>query len=287
MELFRPASAYVWALRGRSQRPAARCFPRWCEVRVKCARNPDSVGMTGGASPQIQKFDYNGSDGRTQKATLEHVFSHLERTQGPGSASVSGRGTVKPTAPWMVGWQMNERNISWDDELKLRLIKRIASEELGISDEEMEWRLQQLALLLPDLHSRLAGAPPKLVARLCAYIDTIGHRILRLKSIFPQADVITMVNNRLTLVLDDDLDAVAAAADRLKTLLPALNVDKFVEIFPVVLDVDSFEVALADARRLMPNVDVVKMLRNEPQMILSLIKGKNLIPYDELANPWS
>jgi hypothetical protein len=41
-----------------------------------------------------------------------------------------------------VGWMMNERNLVWGDDLKLRLIKRGASDELGISEEEVEARLQ-------------------------------------------------------------------------------------------------------------------------------------------------
>jgi hypothetical protein len=53
-----------------------------------------------------------------------------------------------------------------------------------------------------------------------------------------------MVNNRLTLLLDDDMEAVAAAATRLRQLLPQIHVDRFVEAFPLVLDVDDFELAL-------------------------------------------
>lgn len=58
-----------------------------------------------------------------------------------------------------------------------------------------------------------------------------------------------MVNNRLTLLLDDDLDQVAAAAVHLRQLLPQLLVDKFVEAFPLVLDVDDFELALEVGHR--------------------------------------
>jgi hypothetical protein len=38
-----------------------------------------------------------------------------------------------------------------------------------------------------------------------------------------------MVSNRLSLLLDDDMDAVEAAAKRLRELLPGLNVSKSVE----------------------------------------------------------
>jgi hypothetical protein len=44
---------------------------------------------------------------------------------------------------------------------------------------------------------------------------------------------------------------------------------------------------LQDAARIMPGIDVTSMLRSNPDMILSLQKGKNLIPYDQLDNPWS
>jgi hypothetical protein len=37
---------------------------------------------------------------------------------------------------------MNERNLVWNDDLKLRLIKRAVSDELGVSEEEVEARLQ-------------------------------------------------------------------------------------------------------------------------------------------------
>jgi hypothetical protein len=96
-----------------------------------------------------------------------------------------------------------------------------------------------------------------------------------------------MVGNRLSLLLDDDLDQLTQAAQRLRELLPNLRVDCFVEAYPLVLDVDDFEMALADAKRIMPHIDVQQMLRSNPDMILSLQKGKNLIPYDQIANPWS
>ena len=49
---------------------------------------------------------------------------------------IAGCGHLRP-AP---GWSMTQR---------------IASDELGISEEEMDWRLKQLTALLPGLESRL------------------------------------------------------------------------------------------------------------------------------------
>ena len=59
-----------------------------------------------------------------------------------------------------------------------------------------------------------------------------------------QANASALVGNRLSLLLDDDLDGVQAAADKLKVLLPNITVDKFVEYYPQVLDIDDFELAL-------------------------------------------
>lgn len=60
-----------------------------------------------------------------------------------------------------------------------------------------------------------------------------------------------------------------------------------VQAFPLVLDYDGFEMAVADAKRIMPGMDLPHMLRSNPGMIMGLVKGKNLIPYDEFSNPWS
>lgn len=121
-------------------------------------------------------------------------------------------------------------------------------------------------------------APPATVARLAANTGVIAARLLRLRELFPavggggsvaaqraptqcspacsdprlslmpQANASAMVASRLSLLLDDDLEQVAAAADRLRALLPTLLLDRFVEAFPLVLDVDDFERALAVRR---------------------------------------
>jgi len=79
------------------------------------------------ASSDRPTYPYNSGDGRSQKATLEHIFPtghgdvDIEATAS-STASTSDR----VQAPWSVGWQMNERNVMWSDDLKLRLIKVIS-----------------------------------------------------------------------------------------------------------------------------------------------------------------
>lgn len=237
---------------------------------------------------------YNAGDGRNQKCTIEHVFTPTEDATDAAAPSTCLRDdAASPAAPWKVGWQMSERNLVWHDQLKLRLIKRIASEQLGISEDGLDAKLEEVAVLLPDLADRLAIGSPTWVARLAANTHTIAARMLELKAIMPQANAGRMVSLRLSLLLDEDLQAVRRAVAQLRGLLPGINVDKFIEAFPAVLDVDDFERALEDARRMLPNMDVNSVLRSDPDMILSLQKGKNLIPYDppysdeEGADKWS
>jgi hypothetical protein len=87
------------------------------------------AAATSGTSPA---YPYHSGDGRSQKATLEHIFQpdHGEvDMQAAASSSVSTSGNLQ--APWSVGWQVNERNIMWSDDLKMRLIKVSCWRSLG------------------------------------------------------------------------------------------------------------------------------------------------------------
>ncbi|KAI8469812.1 MAG: hypothetical protein J3K34DRAFT_422489 [Monoraphidium minutum] len=188
-----------------------------------------------------------------------------------------------------MGWQMSERNMVWNDDLKARLIRRVASEQLGVSEADLDARLAEVVCLLPDLRGRLATAPADMVVRLAATTHEIAGRLLRIKAAFPRADAGAMVGNRLDLLLDppEELPDFEGAAARLRELVPGIDADRFAEAFPAVLDVGDFEAALEDAKRLMPGLDVPAMLRANPDMVLSLMKGKHLITYDQLKNPFT
>lgn len=74
---------------------------------IKCRADPSTSG-----SKTDSFYLYNsGSPTERKKATIEHVY------QEKGSER---QGTP---APWNMGWQMNERNLVWNDDLKGRLLK--------------------------------------------------------------------------------------------------------------------------------------------------------------------
>lgn len=71
---------------------------------------PESTASRPADSGDAVTYSYH-SDGH-YKATLEDVFKKS-----------SNATLVSDHAPWSMGWQTNERNIMWNDDLKLRLIK--------------------------------------------------------------------------------------------------------------------------------------------------------------------
>ena len=48
------------------------------------------------------------------------------------------------------------------------MLQHVTAEELGISEEEMESRLQALQALLPDMVGRLPTMKPQLIAQLAS-----------------------------------------------------------------------------------------------------------------------
>jgi hypothetical protein len=90
--------------------------------------------LTRAADKVSPAYPYNSGDSRTQKATLEHIFKpdhgDVDIAATADAASTSGR----VQAPWDIGWQVNERNIMWNDDLKMRLVKVCTTYSCHMSD---------------------------------------------------------------------------------------------------------------------------------------------------------
>lgn len=72
--------------------------------------------------------------------------------------------------------------------------------------------LQELVLLLPDLASQLPGLHPKTLAVLAADIRGVAQKLIRLRLLFPSADVSQMISRRPTLLLDEEFEQVGGCA---------------------------------------------------------------------------
>ncbi|CAD7699318.1 unnamed protein product [Ostreobium quekettii] len=252
-------------------RPAHLPQTHWQPGRWACLpghATPSSANGAGGEA--LPTATYNSGDGRA-KTTLEQVF------RGEGST----RRVQELEPPWQLGWQMNERNLMWNEGLKLRLVMKIASEELGMEEDHFQRQLEVMQQLLPGFGPRVATMPPKLIAALVGIAPEVATKLVELKSMLPEADVSSLCLQRPSLLLDADLAALRRDVDRLRRLLPRTDVDALVERHPVVLDVPGFEEAMADVRRMMgEGTDVEELLARNPDIILALQKGEDMIPYD-------
>ena len=79
---------------------------------------------------------------------------------------------------------------------------------MAISEE----RLTDLSQLLPNLISKMAIMGPDNIAKLAADPSSVALKLVQLKGIFPEANTSRMVAHRMGLILQDNLEDVAAAA---------------------------------------------------------------------------
>eukprot|EP01026_Neomeris_dumetosa_P026987 TRINITY_DN2196_c0_g1_i18.p3 TRINITY_DN2196_c0_g1~~TRINITY_DN2196_c0_g1_i18.p3 ORF type:complete len:132 (-),score=20.53 TRINITY_DN2196_c0_g1_i18:784-1179(-) len=110
--------------------------------------------------------------------------------------------------------------------------------------------------------------------------NNLAQRLIRLKDIFPSANVGEMLLKRVSLGLNEDLDNIEQGVKEIRKLLPKVNVDVLAQQNPVVLNFQSFKQALEDARRMMPQQDLQVAFIRDPQLVLSLQRGADMIPYD-------
>lgn len=79
---------------------------------VGTAADTQATGTSPAASTSGRDVQYSYHSDGHYKATIEDVFG-----SGGGQAPL-GAGK----APWRMGWQTNERNIMWNEDLKMRLL---------------------------------------------------------------------------------------------------------------------------------------------------------------------
>lgn len=215
---------------------------------------------------RAEQKEYIGGDGRL-KATWE------------GSSIMDRQYSQK--MPWQFSWQRNERTLRWTEGVRVHMIKGFAAKELGISEELMDRRLHELALLLPDLPAKVAVMKPKVVAALAADTHSLALKLVALKTIFPAANVATMVVKQPAILTQRTQQQLQDAANRLRELLPDFDIDWLVEQHPnITMEPDGFAETLQEAKRMQPKLNVAKALRTNPSMIFGFERRATMIPYD-------
>ncbi len=143
----------------------------------------------------------------------------------------------------------------------------------------MNARLDSLRVLIPDLAARMSTMRAGDLARLAGSVSDVAQSMVRLRGVFPTANVSAMVSRRPDL-LAMPADELASRAAALRILLAGCDADAAAAEQPRLLDVEDTMVALAELRRLMPGLNVVKMLAADTSLLTSVQTGPSLIPYD-------
>ncbi len=153
--------------------------------------------------------------GRPHKAPRNTLICH---------ASADNSSQNQPQNPWQFSYIQRERNSIWTDDNKVRnatttenesrivhqpqprhpkarLIKLIASNQLSISIRELEYRLFELSLLVPDLARRLHTLQPTTLASLLTDTAGVATRLITLRELLPAANVGVLVARQPDILL--------------------------------------------------------------------------------------
>jgi hypothetical protein len=183
-------------------------------------------------------------------------------------------------APWARTFHLNERNLVWSDDFKERLFKKIAAEELGMTESEMDARLVVLSTLMPDATDKMSNMNIDALSALLDNLDELPMRLLVLKRVFPEANA-GLLGIRSPWVFGRKLGIVELeeklqrTADELRELFPRLNVDKVVEQNPECLDVEAVKEAVEEAKSM--NVDPQALMGRDPSAIFGFQRGGRMI----------
>eukprot|EP00873_Tetraselmis_striata_P045480 jgi/Tetstr1/465744/TSEL_010369.t1 len=135
-------------------------------------------------------------------------------------------------------FDLRERETEWSDGKPganrcgaARLVVAFAAQELGVAEEEVRRKLGELAVLMPDLSSRVGKLTPGTVTSLIRDTKVVALNMVQLKSIFPAANVSAAVAARpeLALMPPEEVRREAAAVAE---LLGVDAVDDLVEEYP-------------------------------------------------------
>ncbi|KAI8108193.1 hypothetical protein M9434_006223 [Picochlorum sp. BPE23] len=180
-------------------------------------------------------------------------------------------------APWEFGYHVNERNVYWNDELQSRLYSKVASEELGMSEETLDMYLTQLRCLMPDAADKMKNMSVGTLADLVKHIDDIPHRLMVLKNVFPNANACLLGIRNPQVLLHVEESKLQRIADELHEMFPNLDVDRLVEENPSMLDIQGIKNAIAEAKQIMPSLDIQHAMGSDPQLILGFQRGSDMI----------
>ncbi|BDA41771.1 hypothetical protein COCOBI_02-5650 [Coccomyxa sp. Obi] len=152
---------------------------------------------------------------------------------------------------------------------------RIRDDHQSASDQSQssDSGIEELLYLLPDLAEQLR-LNKQLSLRLSKDIPGIAVKLVKLRAIFPDSNVLEMVGKRLSMLLDEEFSLIESNLEKLQATLPGADVVSLIEQQPLFLFEDT-EVILAELRRLLPGDPALHLSRN-PGLLVLAMSNRNL-----------
>jgi len=177
------------------------------------------VSMMNGIAPAAQPRT-GTSTGTSRRLTAWCSLLKQHRCTAPTAtaAAAAAHGNNGPIAPWAMTFDLRERETEWTEANQARLVALTAAQQLGMPFNEMEERLDRLALLLPDIGTRLASLRPALVAPLVRDLEQLPGRMIALRALLPGANISALVASAPQVLLRTESELTTAVA-KLKEML--------------------------------------------------------------------
>jgi len=169
----------------------------------------------------------------------------------------------------------------WDADGKLRFSIMIISEELGLTEKEVEDRVGQLFTLIPGLKTKVGIMKTADLVRISASIPDVYKSLVALKDVFPGADLPTMITNRPSILLEDAKE-MERKVKQLRVACPKLNWDAILSDHAYIFEIKNPGAnCLALKEKLGTTVKDFEMyIARNPMSLLSVQTGEELLEYD-------
>lgn len=164
---------------------------------------------------------------------------------------------------------LRRRLLKWDDGAQRQLIRLVLCDRLKLDVEEVDARLAELAVLLPDIAGKLERAQASLLASLLIDLPGLADKLLQLRQMLPRTNASSLVSRFPALVLEYEPSQVQQRLGQLQQQLPGVNLEMLLEKEPMVLRAD-IPLVLEDIKRLMPSSRPLDVLVANPQMVLDM-----------------
>lgn len=127
------------------------------------------------------------------------------------------------SSPFHIGFQINERNLLWDESAQRRLVKIGVAQKLDVTVEVVEERLLQLSAVLPDLMvNKLESMKVDLLAALCRDPGHTAQRLVELRTLLPTIDVAQLVASAPWLMTLQSMENLAQQVQKLRQVMQGL-----------------------------------------------------------------